>query len=83
MDYEANEETGAEGKDAGPYDGDANGPAEYFGWLSLIDKVSATVRKSWDDVFSMNVYEFFNIVSYLRWRDEREKQRIQRWKMSQ
>ncbi|MBR0321151.1 MAG: hypothetical protein IIX08_02040 [Bacteroidales bacterium] len=45
--------------------------------------MSATVRKSWDDVFSMNVYEFFNIVSYLRWKDEREKQRIQRWKMSQ
>lgn len=55
---------------------------EHFGWLSLVDKVSETVKKPWDDVFAMNVYEFFNLLAYIKWKDNKLKQQIDRWKQS-
>lgn len=44
--------------------------------------MSETTRKTWDDVFAMNVYEFFNIVSYIRWKNEKQKESIRKWKQS-
>ena len=53
---------------------------EYFGWLSLVNSVSEATRETWDNVFKKSIYEFFNILSYLRWSTERQKQMIEKYK---
>lgn len=53
---------------------------EYFGWLSLIDSVSELTREKWDDVFRKNIYEFFNLLSYLKQKNENLKNSIEKWK---
>ena len=50
----------------------------YFNWLTLVDRVSETKRVSWDDVFMMNIYEFFNIVSYNKHKDNKFKEMKER-----
>ena len=30
----------------------------------------------------MNVYEFFNLLAYIKWKDNKLKQQIDRWKQS-
>lgn len=39
-----------------------------------MDRVSETKRVSWDEVFAMNIYEFFNIVAYTRHKDNKLKE---------
>lgn len=52
----------------------------YFEWLALIDNVSNLTRDKWDDVFQKNIYEFFNLLAYLKDKNKREKKQIERWK---
>jgi hypothetical protein len=52
----------------------------YFGWLSLVDQVSETERISWNEAFSLNIFEFFNILSYSRWKANKQKEQIEKWK---
>lgn len=54
----------------------------YFGWLTLIDNVSELCREKWDDVFLKNIYEFFNLVSYLKHKNNKQKEQIEKWKRS-
>lgn len=53
---------------------------DYYGWLSVVDKVSETVRESWDDVLKMNIYTFFNIWGYRNDKDKRTEELIKAWK---
>lgn len=50
----------------------------YFSWLALVDRVSETKRVSWDAVFAMNIYEFFNIVAYTKHKDNKLKEMKER-----
>lgn len=52
----------------------------YFTWLALVDSVSQLTRDPWDTVFSKNIYEFFNLLSYLKHKSNKEKERIEKWK---
>lgn len=59
---------------------DDGGDAESnFKWLKLIDNVSETVREPWNKVWEMNVYEFFNIVSYYNWKMETQKKAVEKF----
>lgn len=49
-------------------------------WIALIDRVSETVRDSWEKVFAMNIYEFFNILCYSIDKSNEEKRQLENWK---
>lgn len=38
------------------------------------------MKKSWDDVFAMNVVEFLNVICYLNDKAEEDKRRMDQWK---
>lgn len=38
------------------------------------------MKKSWDEVFSMNILEFLNVICYIKDKGEKEKADIERWK---
>lgn len=52
----------------------------YFAWLTLVDNVSELTREKWDDVFRKNVYEFFNLLSYISHKNKKHKELIEKWK---
>lgn len=54
----------------------------YFNWLTLIDEVGELTRDKWDDVFKKNIYEFFNLVAYLKYKNKRRKEQIEKWKQA-
>ena len=54
----------------------------YFGWLALVDNVSGLTRDRWDDVFRKNIYEFFNLLAYLRHKNNKTKEQIEKWKQT-
>lgn len=35
-----------------------------WGWLYYVDLVSELTHTKWSEVFEMNIYEFFNLLSY-------------------
>ena len=51
-----------------------------WGWVYWVDRVSETVRDSWNNVYKMNPYEFFNILCYRKDKDEEEKRKLEEWK---
>lgn len=53
---------------------------KYFGWLTLIDNVSDLTKDKWDDVFKKSIYEFFNLISYLKYKNRKQKEQIEKWK---
>ena len=83
--HKDSEEADSEGEESGG-EGEAEGDTgkiseseKTFRWLSHIDSVSETLRVSWDDVFSMNVYEFFNILSYVKEKNRRRTEEMKKW----
>lgn len=54
----------------------------YFGWLTLVDNIGQLTRDKWDDVFKKNIYEFFNLLSFLRYKNNKQKEQIEKWKQS-
>ena len=52
----------------------------YFRWLALVDRVSEVERISFPETFKLSIYEFFNLLSYSRWKDNKTKEQIDRWK---
>lgn len=76
MDEDDNEEYGEEEEDGGS-------DSEFgkrWKWVAMVDRVSETVRDSWEKVFTMNVYEFFNIVCYRIDKDNEDKRNMELWK---
>jgi hypothetical protein len=35
-----------------------------WGWIYYIDIISELTKNSWDKVFEMGIYEFFNLLAY-------------------
>lgn len=54
----------------------------YFSWLALVESVSDLTKDKWDDVFTKNIYEFFNLLAYLKHRNQKQKEMIDKWKRS-
>lgn len=53
-----------------------------FSWLCLINRVSDRTKISWDRIWDMNVYEFFNYANFdIEYRKMEEKE-LERWKQN-
>lgn len=61
-------------------EGDEDGFAQKWGWISNVDMVSDACRCSWDEVWQMTALEFLNIIAYCKDKAEREKAEIDKWK---
>lgn len=53
---------------------------KYFGWLGLVDTVHGLTGDKWDEVFEKSIYEFFNLLSYAKYKAKIQKQQIDKWK---
>lgn len=83
MDNESNEEEiEGQGKNGGVGNGVGGNEEEYFSWLALVDDVGELTRDKWDDVFRKNIYEFFNLLAYLRHKNNKRKEQIEKWKQT-
>jgi hypothetical protein len=49
-------------------------------WIATVDRVSETIRDSWEKVFDMNIYEFFNVLCYSIDKANEEKRQLEMWK---
>lgn len=45
-----------------------------------MDQVSELTRETWDNIFQKNVYEFLNLVCYLKDKRAMEKNEIEKFK---
>lgn len=61
--------------------GESESTSSYV-WFSLIDAVSETVREPWNNVWKMNIYEFFNILSYREEKYKRQADMLKKYKHS-
>ena len=59
---------------------DTTGFSYKWGFIYWVDIVSQTKHVSWDDVFRMNIIEFFNIMCYYRDKQNWEKEEIEKYK---
>ena len=79
-DEEDEEETEKFGQSS--YSGEGMGEDEtgYFSWLALVDNVGQLTRDKWDDVFRKNIYEFFNLLAYLKHKNKKINELTEKWK---
>lgn len=81
-DKEIEEEGEEQGGNSGVREELGESKGDYFGWLTLVDNVGQLTRDKWDDIFEKNIYEFFNLLSYLKYKNNRQKEQIEKWKRS-
>lgn len=77
-DEEGDKESQGQGEESG-VDGATQGDRQLI-FLSLIDEVAETTRTEWEKVFRYEITYFFNIITYARWKAEREKKQAEEWK---
>jgi hypothetical protein len=53
----------------------------YFGWLQVVSWLADLTHKDWDLIFKMNIYEFFNLWSFITWKDNNIKKQIEKMKL--
>lgn len=80
METEEDENQEEQRQDSGSSTENESNVTSSFQWFSLVDGVSETTRLNWNEVWMMNIYEFFNIVSYRNEKFERQKEQINKWK---
>ena len=49
-------------------------------WIYHIDQVAEVRRQSWDEIFSLNVVEFLNMLCYIRDKRNWEKKQREEWR---
>ena len=79
MDANEEEKQEEQGQDRETTEASETTTSSSFQWYSLIDGVSETTRESWNVVWGMGIYEFFNIVAYRNEKSERQKEEIKKW----
>ena len=77
-DEESGDEEGVEGEGEG--DKKADGEFNMFGWLQMINRVSDRTKLDWNQVWEMNVYLFFNYLSFDIEYKKMEERELMRWK---
>lgn len=65
---------------SGEEDENPTGFSYKWGWIFNVDRVSETMRISWNDTFKMNIIEFFNVLCYIKDKGEWEKQQMEEYK---
>ena len=71
-----------EGDDPAPDRGTGETFADKWGWISNVDAASETCRCSWEEVMRWTAIEFLNILSYRKDKIAKEKEDIEKWKMT-
>ena len=77
---EAVEGTGEDAKGSGDTDVDVTSFSYKWGWVHSIDKVSETMRISWDDAFKLNIIEFLNVLCYIKDKNTEERKQLDEYK---
>ncbi len=77
--HEDSSESGEEGGE-GESDGDESAFVRRWGWIANVDAVSELVRCPWNDVWEMNVMEFFNLLSYRKDKIEHDRNELEKWR---
>lgn len=80
---QTDEEEDEEGEEYRGEEEDDGGNSEFgkkWRWIRTVDRVSETCRCSWDEVFNMGVYEFFNILCYSIDKKNEEERQLKQWK---
>lgn len=47
----------------------------------MIDRVSEAMKINWHEVYELNIYEYLNVLCYLRDKAEDEKRRLEQFKI--
>jgi hypothetical protein len=78
------EAEGPAGEDSGSDEDAAQDVPDTFtqrwGWFSLVDTVSETLRCPWDDVWKQTMVETLNIFAYTKDRNARREDQIEQYK---
>ena len=53
-----------------------------FQWLEWIDAVSERQRISWPEVYNLTIVEFLNTISYIIYKNNKEKEQIKQFQKS-
>jgi len=51
-----------------------------FVWLSIVKRVSDMTKFDWEKVFNLNVYEFFNYLSFCISYSRKEEEELKKWR---
>ena len=51
-----------------------------YTWLGCIDIVSETLRISWHEVYRISVIEFLNMLAYVKEKNRKEKEVLEKWR---
>ena len=51
-----------------------------WNWFYLIDQVSDLTKETWDNVLKKNIYEFLNLVCYIKSKRAMEKNEMEKFK---
>ena len=63
----------------GSVEENTGGDTEYT-WLQCIDIVSETLRISWHEVYRISVIEFLNMLAYVKEKNRKEKEVLEKWR---
>ena len=76
------EEGGEEGEGQSQEKGtdDADRGNRQLIWFALVDEVAEVTRTEWEKVFGYEITYFFNVITFARWKAEREKKQAEEWK---
>ena len=53
-----------------------------FNWLILINKVSDRTKINWNEIWYMNIYEFFNYLQFDVEYKKMEERELEKWKQT-
>lgn len=69
-------------REAEPNARDKSASENYFTWLELAYRVREVTGDTLGDVFEMPIMQFLNLIKFVKWRDNKERERIRRWKQN-
>lgn len=60
--------------------GESNDFITKWRWVYLVDSIAQLTNDSWDKVYEMNIYTFFNLLSYKNDKQAEEKRQMEMFK---
>lgn len=78
------EESGDDEEDGGSVEGDTEeaGGFNAFNWLLLINRVSERTKLTWEQIWDLNIYTFFNYLQFDVEYRKMEEREMQKWKQT-
>ena len=84
-DEDMEEESGDRGTETpdnrgGTDDEETKGFTYRWGWIYNVDRVSETMRISWNEAFKLNLIEFLNVLCYIHDKNDWERKQLEDYK---